>query len=340
MPRLVGHLLAGHLLASPRLGSPVIRIAARAAIVVAGLVQASNAQAMALPRAARHGCDAGGLVPSLFATPPQPASSASTPPLSQGGLARIRAQQEGRTGFAAVGFAVAKVGLPQPSFLDLDCAPGAIFNGLASISSRMILPTSSAPPAVSEATRSPNVFGSLALPLASASLKGRWQSARGSDLSTLRGPWSALLRMPRDGTDLATIDRANRWVNRTVHFVADKAGPGGAVSDHWAKAEDTLRTGKGDCEDYAIAKMGILRALGIAQDDLFLVVMRDRIVREDHMVLVVRSGGRFLALDNRTDRILDAAAAQDYRPIMSFSGDRTWLHGFSTTTAPIAEPAG
>jgi len=42
---------------------------------------------------------------------------------------------------------------------------------------------------------------------------------------------------------------------------------------------------EGDCEDYAIAKYVALREAGFPQDDLQLVLVRDRAVRQDHAVL-------------------------------------------------------
>ena len=41
--------------------------------------------------------------------------------------------------------------------------------------------------------------------------------------------------------------------------------------------------------------------------DLYLVVLKDLSRRADHAVLVVRAAGRFLVLDNGTDRIVDSA---------------------------------
>lgn len=72
----------------------------------------------------------------------------------------------------------------------------------------------------------------------------------------------------------------------------------------------------------------MLRHAGFAEQDLYLVVLRDVARRADHAVLVVRSEGRLLVLDNGTNRILDSDSLSDYRPILTFSGNRSWTHGY------------
>jgi hypothetical protein len=52
-------------------------------------------------------------------------------------------------------------------------------------------------------------------------------------------------------------------------------------------------------------------------------------------VLVVRAEGRMLLLDNGTDRITDAANAQDYRPVLSFAGGKVWTHGYQRALPPV-----
>ena len=83
----------------------------------------------------------------------------------------------------------------------------------------------------------------------------------------------------------------------------------------------------------------MLRHAGFADRDLYLVVVKDLVRRSDHAVLVVRAQGRMLLLDNGTDRIADAATAQDYRPILSFAAGRVWTHGYqrSQPSVTIAE---
>ena len=105
--------------------------------------------------------------------------------------------------------------------------------------------------------------------------------------------------------------------------------------DRWMPASETLARGRGDCEDYAIAKRALLRAAGIPDRDLYLVVLKDLTRRADHAVLVVRANGRFLVLDNGTSRIVDSSDVSDYRPVLTFTAGRTYTHGYRRDMPPI-----
>jgi predicted transglutaminase-like cysteine proteinase len=103
----------------------------------------------------------------------------------------------------------------------------------------------------------------------------------------------------------------------------------------WTSAAQTLSRGKGDCEDYAIAKLQLLRRAGYAEKDLYLVILHDALRRADHAVLVARAGDRLLVLDNGTDRLFDSYEMADYRPIVTFSGNRVWTHGYRRELPPM-----
>jgi transglutaminase-like putative cysteine protease len=99
---------------------------------------------------------------------------------------------------------------------------------------------------------------------------------------------------------------------------------------------ETLSHGRGDCEDFAIAKRAMLRAAGVPERDLYLVVLKDLSRRADHAVLVVRAGGRFLVLDNGTDRIVDSADVADYKPMLTFAADgKSFTHGYRRDVPPV-----
>lgn len=127
----------------------------------------------------------------------------------------------------------------------------------------------------------------------------------------------------RSGSEM--LSAVNAWTNARVRDVEDAVQYGQA--DYWASARTTLARGAGDCEDVAIAKMQILAAMGVGRSDMYLTITRDLIRNADHAVLVVKADGKFWLLDNATDQLLDAATSHNYRPIMSFSTSRSWLHG-------------
>jgi predicted transglutaminase-like cysteine proteinase len=90
-------------------------------------------------------------------------------------------------------------------------------------------------------------------------------------------------------------------IARRVRYRADVPG-----DDHWATPLATLERGAGDCEDIAILKYALLRASGVADADLNLMVL----VTADgggHVALLV-GGPRPLVLDNRFRHPLPPAA--------------------------------
>lgn len=173
--------------------------------------------------------------------------------------------------------------------------------------------------------RSSDFLASRIVPIRHTGFDAQWArvSTRGAGQANVR---SAMLSAGAQPSRRDMVAAVNRWVNGRVQFAEDSVNYG--KRDYWADAGETLRRGKGDCEDYAIAKMQILSALGIAREDMFLTLARDTIRRADHAVLVVRLDGQPLVLDNGSDALLDGSVANDFRPVYSFSGNRRFLHGF------------
>jgi predicted transglutaminase-like cysteine proteinase len=188
-------------------------------------------------------------------------------------------------------------------------------------------------PSIGDSGR-PDVFGSVALAVGKTPLDQRWNGVRDAQMNGKAGPWSKLLRSQRGQSRAVQIETVNAWVNARISFVDDIKSVG--ISDQWASASQTLRKGRGDCEDYAIAKMQLLRSLGVDASDLYLVIARDLVRQADHAMLVVRMDEQLLLLDNGTDHITDARTAQDYRPIMSYSGNKSWLHGYQVEPSQSA----
>jgi predicted transglutaminase-like cysteine proteinase len=185
-------------------------------------------------------------------------------------------------------------------------------------------------------TGRPDVFGSIALSVGRTPLDHRWTRARNARLGGGAGPWAQLIRAQRGLAQADQIAAVNIWVNARIAFADDIKAQG--VADQWASAAQSLTRGRGDCEDYAIAKMQLLTTLGVDPSDIYLVIARDLVRQADHAVLVVRSEGRLVVLDNGTDRVLDARDVRDYRPIMSYSGNRAWLHGYAVTQRASPAP--
>jgi predicted transglutaminase-like cysteine proteinase len=109
------------------------------------------------------------------------------------------------------------------------------------------------------------------------------------------------------------LGKINRAVNLAIRPASDWAQYG--YADFWASPLQTLASGAGDCEDYAIVKYVALRALGIAESDLRLMIVRDDKHQTEHAIVAVRDEQKWLILDNRTMFIINAEDARYYNPL-------------------------
>jgi predicted transglutaminase-like cysteine proteinase len=176
----------------------------------------------------------------------------------------------------------------------------------------------------------PDVFNSVALAIGRSPLDKRWNQVSGAGVGGNAGAFAASLR---DESVIAKLEAVNGYVNARVRFVDDRVQFG--VADRWLAPSETLTRGRGDCEDFALAKRAMLRAAGVPDKDLYLVVLKDLSRRADHAVLVVRAAGRFLVLDNGTDRIVDSTDVADYKPMLTFAANgRSYTHGYRRDVPP------
>jgi predicted transglutaminase-like cysteine proteinase len=93
------------------------------------------------------------------------------------------------------------------------------------------------------------------------------------------------------------IALVNSRINDAIVYTSDWVQH--HVADLWSAPLATFSTGRGDCEDYAIAKYVALREAGTPVEDLRIMLVRDNVMRYDHAVLAVRSAEDWLILDNR-----------------------------------------
>lgn len=221
-------------------------------------------------------------------------------------------------------------GVPEPEEVILPTT-GAIFT-LPSVSSDPLVspdanaeeggaPCADLPPPLPPRPDAPDIFGLAALPIGETATLARWNAVRAPSIDGIEGPWTELVDQIPDLPHLDPLDLVNRWVNWHVRYIDDSNG------DDWSAPAPTMLRGFGDCEDFSIAKMALLRAVGIPDDQMFLVLLRDRHRRIDHAVLAVRRDGQTWIMDNRTDKLLPQELVTDYAPTMSFSGPYMWIYG-------------
>jgi predicted transglutaminase-like cysteine proteinase len=125
----------------------------------------------------------------------------------------------------------------------------------------------------------------------------------------------ALIEEARNKAGRDKLDAVNRMVNAAIRYTSDFEQHG--VADVWSAPLATFASGRGDCEDYAIAKYVLLREAGVAADDLRLLLVRDTLIRQDHAVLAVRDDGRWLILDNRWTIVPESAEVRQLTPLFA-----------------------
>jgi predicted transglutaminase-like cysteine proteinase len=179
------------------------------------------------------------------------------------------------------------------------------------------------PPPGGEQPPSREPFAQIAVPIALGDMPDKWRLIRAEiDAETaVLGRCRAQQECPaaahafldivaegRERDGLARLGVINRAVNLAIVPTSDMKQWG--VSDHWSAPLETLATGRGDCEDYAIAKYVALIDAGVAKENVKLVIVHNRLTDEDHAVVAARLDGAWLVLDNRT---LALAPAETFR---------------------------
>ncbi|HET9823470.1 MAG TPA: transglutaminase-like cysteine peptidase [Burkholderiaceae bacterium] len=124
----------------------------------------------------------------------------------------------------------------------------------------------------------------------------------------------------------AQLAAVNTFYNRRVVFRDDAEVWG--QPDYWASPLETLDQGRGDCEDFAIAKYFTLIALGMPQARLRMVYVRAQLGGDSqaHMVLAyyAQPDAEPLILDNLIGSVRPASRRPDLTPVFSFNGEGLW----------------
>ena len=126
------------------------------------------------------------------------------------------------------------------------------------------------------------------------------------------------------------IQKVNEFWNRRLQFMEDMEAWG--QSDYWATPMESLGHGKGDCEDFAIAKYFTLLSAGMDVSQLRLIYVKAKMggaasnITQAHMVLAYYSDPEAepQILDNLLGDIRPASRRQDLTPVFSFNGQGIW----------------
>ena len=137
-----------------------------------------------------------------------------------------------------------------------------------------------------------------------------------------REHWQALIDQQTGKPLLQQLQSVNSFMN-DKRYIVDPINWG--VNDYWATPKQFFSK-YGDCEDYAIAKYVTLKRLGLATEDMRIVVLQDLNLGIAHAVLAVFVNDRVMILDNQIKQVVNAQTIRHYRPIFSINEEAWWLH--------------
>jgi predicted transglutaminase-like cysteine proteinase len=137
--------------------------------------------------------------------------------------------------------------------------------------------------------------------------------------------WSNIMHSYGDAPIETRLQKVNEFFNRKILYTDDQDAWG--QTDYWATPMESLAKGKGDCEDYVIAKYFTLRNMNIPDNQLRLIYVKARIggpnssVQQAHMVLAYypSADAEPLILDNLISEIRPASRRSDLFPVFSFN---------------------
>ncbi len=119
--------------------------------------------------------------------------------------------------------------------------------------------------------------------------------------------------------------RGDLEINGSCTLTLARDGPPSAtdvIQTAWTSPLSALAAGVGDCKQYAVLKYAVLEDAGFAPDDLRLVVVRVKSLRNNHAVVAVRHAGQWFILDNRTLAVVESRKLLDYYQPLFMQDDR------------------
>lgn len=151
------------------------------------------------------------------------------------------------------------------------------------------------------------------------------KSEYGDKASKLTKAWHEVIKENRDEDNWRKINSANNFFNKHITYKRDHEH--WQKKDYWATPIESIGTGAGDCEDYAIAKYFTLKAMGVEENKLRMMYVKALKWNEPHMVLIYTKDIKAmpLVLDNMNPKVLPANKRRDLKPVYSFNAEGLWL---------------
>lgn len=136
--------------------------------------------------------------------------------------------------------------------------------------------------------------------------------------------WKKMLDDLKDKPLEEQLDKVNDWSNAHPYII-DQLNWG--INDYWETPFEFMEM-NGDCEDYAISKYYSLRALGIPEDRMRIIIVQDlNLGGIIHAILgVYDDDNNLIILDNQIKHIIPALKIYHYRPIYGVNEDYWWTY--------------
>ncbi|MCP5267572.1 MAG: transglutaminase-like cysteine peptidase [Zoogloeaceae bacterium] len=184
-------------------------------------------------------------------------------------------------------------------------------------------------------------LGAASASLDFASLQQQLLARFGPARAPLLQDWQALLSSSSSLPEAEKLKRFNDFFNRNIVFDEDIAIWN--QTDYWATPLETVGRGRGDCEDFSIAKYYSLKQVGVPVNKMRLIYVKaiQGSSQRAHMVLAYYSSpaAEPLVLDNLDPAIKPASKRPDLIPVFSFNSQGIFA-GVSGKTAPSAGGTG
>ena len=169
--------------------------------------------------------------------------------------------------------------------------------------------------------------GVRALDWARLQLQFRSLGGKNQDLND----WQRMLQQSKELPVVDKLKKVNDFLNQRIEFVDDQTIWGQA--DYWATPLETLAKGKGDCEDYVIAKYFSLLQLQVPNERLRLIYVKAKVgsssnpILQAHMVLAYYASpdAEPQILDNLISEIRPASRRNDLQPVFSFNNQGVFV---------------
>jgi predicted transglutaminase-like cysteine proteinase len=135
--------------------------------------------------------------------------------------------------------------------------------------------------------------------------------------------WKRLLKEVETESLEDKLEKINDWGNAHPYIV-DQLNWG--MVDYWETPYE-LMAFNGDCEDYAIAKYYSLRAAGVPENQMRIIIVQDfNLGGIIHAILGVYEGSTLWILDNQIKQVIKADSIYHYKPVYAVNENKWWRY--------------